>query len=344
MSDTPSLTDSELLKLTSTTTSGISDNFFLRCNLLPIPYLNGVIKSVLSWISFYFIGDTLIFLLLLLPVIFSLQTSGKQKKLLQLYNKIRLFILKFLTLCNFSISISAILGWALHISSPCLQSVSSELPSYGFIYQSPAVNVMLGAACSYFMISNGSKTKKGKESLYDKYFMKILAVVIAFFFSFTDIIYGKCSVIQALFSLSIGFFISIIIDFLPVLVIMIIELIFVILLCLCMKFNPLPTTKAQLYDNYWTLCFDGISFIFSSGFLLFTFIKTRIGINVKNRFNDYLEEKNVNNSHSEAIFGELDTNSESDDNYGITLKRDLRHSALALVIKLTIEFISVFFA
>ena len=344
MSDPPSLTDSELISLTYSTTSGISDNFFLRCNLLPIPYLNGFIKSVLSWISFYFIGDTLIFLLLLLPVIFSLQTSGKQKKLLQLYNKIRLYLLKFLTLCNFSISISAILGWAIGVHSPCLESVSSELPSFGYMYQSPAVNVVLGAACSYFMIANGNTVKKNKESWYDRYFMKILAIIIALFFSFTDIIYGKCSVIQALFSLSIGYFMSISVDLLPIIAIIIIELCFIVLLCLCMRFNTLSNIKAELNDNYWSLCFDGISYLVSTIYLLFRFVQTRCEVRFQSKFNKYLEEqKSVETSHSEAIFGELDSASEKEvDDYSLALKRDLRDSAFAIIVKLAIEFVSVF--
>ena len=346
MSDPPHLSDGQLFILSSSSISSISDNFFVRCNFLPIQGLNGLFRSILAWISFYFMGDAIVTLLLLLPVIFLFQSPGKQKKLLALYNKIRLLMLKFLTYCNFSISMSAILGWALGVSSPCLQGKRSHIVSFGYIYQSPSVNIVLAAAMSYFVISSGTKKATTNRSclglLLDKYFMKTLAVLISFFFLFTDIIYGKCSVIQALFSLSLGFFLCIFVDFLPMLFMFIIETLFIVLLCLCMVFNQLPALTSDMDDNYWELCFDGIIFIAFTNILLFRFVKTRQNMKFSSKFDDFLHEETADSETVEAVFGELDDENKIEEDLSVILKRDLMDTAIALIVKIAIHFISVF--
>ena len=351
MTTISTLTDPQIRKLIVLSASSISDNFFVRCNLVSTKTFNGIFQSIIGWISFYFIGEAIVLLLLMLPVIFFFHAQGKQKKMQQLYSKIRCLMLKFLVLITFALITTPLVSWAIGTKSPCIEGKSSNLVHFGFKYQCPSFNVVFAAVAAYFLFTTG--TKSGRVEIlndnwkitlslfFDAYLIKILSVLLAIFFFVSDIIYGKSSVIQGLFSIFFGLTISCVVEMLRIVDIIVVESVFAIALVICVIFNERPLVYPSQYNEFWKLCFYGIEFVIYSVILVVRFVMKSNDFKFKFKFSDFFDDDAPTSEFGEAYFGELEVSVENESDLYEILKSDLKDSAIATLIKVLLDLVSV---
>jgi len=334
----------ELLKRTG---SFYGDNFFIKCQMSTLSmYIDGVASSFLDWISFYFIGDASVFLLLILPVLFFFQASGKQRKMQKLYSNSRYYLIVFLDYCAFAITVSPIVGWIIQRPSPCVEGIHNRLMSFGFKYQCPSPNVVLASVIGMFLINTeinsfidliSEKDKDFKmvvSHIFNKYFLKIISIVYIAFFMFADLIYGKSSFIQTQFSVFFGISLYYIVSMIPIYMQMILHLIFFIFGVILMFLYPHPMQLPSTYDEVWRLLITGFGFQVYVVFLLYRFIKSRKNISLASSFNDLQEENAPDHENKEAVFGEMEIENTDELDIKVLLMDDLKDSVFGTLIQI----------
>jgi hypothetical protein len=343
------LTHTQIEKLINLTASSVSDNFLFRCNLVSTKYANGIFQSLIGWISFVFIGDAIVLLLLILPVIFLFHAQGKQRKMKQLYLKTRSLMLKFLVLMTFALATTPLAAWAIRTKSPCVESRKQNLVNFGFKYQCPSFNVVFAAAVAFFLFTSSGRAvsidkeldTKIKISMFcEAYFMKIISVCFALFFMISEIIYGKSSVVQTVFSIFFGLTISSIVELIRIVDIIVIESLLVAALCVCVYFNERETIFPSQYNEFWKLCFLGIEYIVYSMLLVIKFVWKNREFKFNMRFSDFFDDDAPTTDFGEAYFGELEVTVENESDLFDILNCDIKDSALATFLKIMFDVIS----
>ncbi|KAH0788717.1 hypothetical protein GPJ56_007399 [Histomonas meleagridis] len=347
--------DNEMLKNYLASTFG--DSFFLNCyqNFLD-DITDGIFSSFSDWVSFYFIGMAAVYLVIILPVIFLFQASGKQKKMQKLYHRSRLQLLKFLYTCTFANLISPVLGWITQQPGPCAHTnQSGPFMNYlGFEYQLPSVNVVIETAMAIFFMKYGGRNNNDNPLFlelnpvlrkifticFNGFIVKLMAVFFIIFLSVYDVLYGKSNVLQILFSICFGIVIECFISLVPVIVSFV---------CSCLLFfacvaylicNPLDQYKTSYaYDNAWSLIISGFGYQFFVSFLLVMFIQSHNDFSWFDRFSAYLEDEEVDLDQGNAAFAELDLENVEEEKLDLkgVLTKDLIYSGLAFLVQILIS-------
>lgn len=287
--------------------SYMSDNFFMDCKQTETNlFFDNLIISIYDWTSFYFIHTAIVFCLIMIPLIFLFQSSGKQRKLQKLYEKIRLQLLKLLFKCTFGILISPVLGWAFKQRGPCAYFVSSEFKYVGLDYQLPSVNIVVETIFCIFLFGKGSKKKidkycslKGISKLFYMYGLKFLGILLFAFFIFYDLVYGYSNVLQIIFSLSLGTLISYSFEVMNILtsficfgIVTISDIVFL--------FYHSSNSNTTTY-NYYSIIFLGFGLLLFTNYLIYMFTYRR-NIELTSKFSDFLEEKQSEYDSLSSIF------------------------------------------
>lgn len=348
-------TTSQQSLLRSYLISSSSDSFFLGCKQLVLPgFLDGIFSSLLDWVSFYFIGMASIFLILIIPVIFFFQASGKQKKMQRLYNRSRLQLIKFLYICVFANMASPIMAWIIGQPGPCMHENEKQksIPNtIGLIYQTPSVDMVIETIIGLYFLKYGDSILIFFDETFGSFFnrfkqfsssllMKFLGIFFIAFFAFYEVWSGRTNVLQVLFSFFFGLVIHCFIDYAPIIisfsVLCVLGLICIAFLC-C---NRISKITSYLYDDYWEVIIAGFSYLAFDIYLLVYFLKVH-GKQLKwfDTFSSFLEDDVIETENNSAIFGELevDEQEEVQVSFKSLLINDLMHSGIAFLIQNSIQ-------
>lgn len=186
--------------------NGIGDDWFNRCYATS----TGFFQTFYSSLQFIFHFDSLnwvvIELLFITPIFFRLYGFGVQQKLTKFYNQARIQLITFLFYFSFITVLSCILQYLLPRSPACLKWDGLNLSPLRSDYSSPSVIIML-TAILFLMFFTPSQQR-----------WSIITVTVFLFFllaTISSILCGCNSIYQALCSLCIGFWAFFIFNFLP---------------------------------------------------------------------------------------------------------------------------------
>ena len=218
--------------------------------------------------------------------------------------------------------------------SPCVEAIHGTLVPFGSNYQCPSFNVVFAGALGLYLFNVNVKTKSEDEfelhssikakivAFLNKAFLKILSVLYISFFYYSDIIYGKSSIIQATFSVCYGLFLSFLVEELPILIILIIFALLFIGGIFYLVFTKDPTYFSSVYDDSKRTVYYGFSYIIYTSFLLIRFVIYKKGKKVGSRILQSEDNSGVSSETGEAMFAELD-NSEQIEDLKDMLSRDI---------------------
>ena len=351
-----SLTISQQNALLKKVGSRFSDNWFLSCHFKPLPLMVSSLSSAfLDWTSFSFVGDTAVFLLLTLPIIFFFQASGKQRKMTKLYSRSRLYIIFFVYTCSFSYMISPIIGKIFRQSGPCTEDVNGYFVDLGGKYQLPSYYVVLATIMSTFVYrakfkenilafdDDGSTIKKIFSYFFDHLLMKTIGVLVLLFFSVIECIYGRANVFQVCFSICFGLLIKAFFSLAPIFISLILVLVTFILDIVQMSSYKRPSTIPDINDDLLDIILTGISFESYACFLLGTFIYSRPNLTIFSHFYSFLEDIKVDTEDDAAAFGEFESeNEDTSQDLKEILIDDLKYSAVGTLIHIICQVIQEF--
>lgn len=335
--------------------SSTSDSFFLGCSQHVLSsFFDGIFSSILDWVSFYFIGMACIFLILIIPVIFFFQASGKQKKMQKLYNRTRLQLIKFLYICTFANLVTPILAWIIGQPGPCLHENASKssIPNHlGLIYQTPSVNMVIETIIGLYFLkygdsivlffdeSFGSLFRRFKK-LSSSLFVKILGLFLIIFFGLYELFSGRSNVLQILFSISFGIVIQCFINYTPIIVsFSTLCISFIVCIAFLCK-NRIGDYNSYAYDNYWEVIISGLSYLAFDVYLMVYFLKTHSQqITWFDTFSSFLEDDLIETDNNAAVFAELDLDEPEESQISLKslLINDLMHSGIAFLIQNSIQ-------
>ena len=326
--------------------SRFSDNWFLACHFKPTNIIiNSFISSILDWISFYFIGDAAIFLLLTLPIIFFFQASGKQRKMAKLYSRSRLHIICFLFTCSFAYMLSPVVGWIFRQSGPCTQAVKGAFVHLGSLYQLPSYNVVLATIMCAFVFKaklkenilaiddDASKIKQFFSYFFDHLLMKTIGVVVLFLFSMIESFYGRANILQICFSISFGVLIDAFVSLCPIIISLILAFLALIVGIIEIILYKTPAQVPEINDDLRNILLSGFGFEIYACFLLGAFIYSRPTFSIYSHFYSFLEDVKVDNEDDAAAFGEFESETDevSQDLKEILIS-DLKFSAYGTIL------------
>lgn len=336
------LTLSQQKLLAQRSGSQFSDNFFIRCNIVVTnPVFDGLAASLLNWVSFYFVGDALIFMLLALPLIFIIHSEGKQRKMQLFYFKIYGGIIQLLIISGLSLIITTLLSRLIKSESPCVEAKNSVLIPFGANFQCPSFNVVFTAAASYFLygvkLKNDSEYDEGVKTTLQKIiarkdtiFLKLVATLYTIFFFIVDVILGKSSIIQACFSVCVGLLIGMITEFLSMIIILVVFALLFIASIFYFIYTPRTTNFPTIFDESWRMLLLGMCYIIYTSYVLIRYIIYKKDKQIMKRISESHENNGQSTDTGEAIYAEFDDEVDRSDNLRDYLNRDIFDGAIGL--------------
>ena len=347
MTKPTNLTTAVQKSLYEVTVSGIGDNPFVKCLMLPNPIvLDGFLASILDWISFYFVGDAMILFGLVLPILFFFSATGKQKKMQRLYGRARLALIEFLFTCAFGILASSTLGWITHQPGPCVQALNSHVLSLGARFQLPSVNLVTAIIMAALLFKLGRPVRSGYEAVMyvrtvkefcSSFFIKIFAVIVGVLFFVIEIVYGKANVLQALFSVFFAVAMQQLVTLLPIAISFSVCGVLCVVGMFLIGFQPRPTLIGWVYDEVWEFVFSGLRYSVYCAYMMIFFIRSRPEMTWMSRFSDFLDDPEVCQDGGAAEFGEIDHENGPTVDFKNALMTDLRDTGIATVIHILLS-------